>query len=46
MACFTVEPEHDCARITLIIRESFAKDRFIQIREDVVRAAFVRGFSG
>ncbi len=46
MARFPVEPEHDHERITSIIRESFAKERFAQVREDVVRAAFVRGFLG
>lgn len=46
MARFPVEADHDHQRITTIIRESFAKERAEQVKEDVVRAAFVRGFLG
>ncbi len=43
---FPAEPDHAHARITGIILENFKKEKSELVKEDVVRAGFVRGFLG
>ncbi len=46
MQRFPAEAEHDHEKITGIILNNFKKEKFELVKEDIVRAGFVRGFLG